>query len=94
MVEQQHQHNGHELGQTLGDSEGQGSLVCCSPWGREESDTVQQLNNNKMTTFSSEVPVTLGSVLSPGEHGSEVADIFCVNVRGKNLGKIPGKAVG
>ena len=22
----------------LGDSEGQGSLACCSPWGREESD--------------------------------------------------------
>ena len=25
--------NGHELGQTLGDSKGQGSLGCCSPWG-------------------------------------------------------------
>ena len=25
--------NGHELGQTLGDGEGPGSLVCCSPWG-------------------------------------------------------------
>ena len=28
-----HQLNGHEFKQTLGDSEGQGSLVCCSPWG-------------------------------------------------------------
>ena len=27
--------NGHEFEQTLGDSEGQGSLVCCSPWGRK-----------------------------------------------------------
>ena len=26
--------NGHEFEQTLGDGEGQGSLVCCSPWGR------------------------------------------------------------
>ena len=34
MVEWHHQLNGHEFGQTLGDSEGQGSLVCCSPWGR------------------------------------------------------------
>ena len=25
--------NGHEFEQTLGDSEGQGSQVCCSPWG-------------------------------------------------------------
>ena len=27
-----------ESEQTLGDSEGQGSLECCSPWGREELD--------------------------------------------------------
>ena len=25
------------VGQTLGDSEGQGGLACCSPWGRKES---------------------------------------------------------
>ena len=45
----QHQFNGHELGQTLGDGKGQGSLVCCSPWGCEESDLTWQLkqkNNN------------------------------------------------
>ena len=33
-----HQFNGHEFEQTLGDSEGQGSLACCSPWGSKESD--------------------------------------------------------
>ena len=33
------QFNGHELGQTPGDGEGQGGLACCSPWGRAESDT-------------------------------------------------------
>ena len=27
-----HQCNGHELGQTPGDGEGQGGLECCSPW--------------------------------------------------------------
>ena len=31
MVKQHHQLNGHEFEQTLGDSEGHGSLVCCSP---------------------------------------------------------------
>ena len=31
--------NGHEFEQTPGDSEEQGSLVCCSPWGHKESDT-------------------------------------------------------
>ena len=43
-----HQYNEHELGQTLGDSEGQGGLVCCSPWGRKESDTTEQMNNNSL----------------------------------------------
>ena len=33
MVGWHHRLNGHEFEQTLGDSEGQGSLVCCSPWG-------------------------------------------------------------
>ena len=36
MVGQCHQLNGHELEQTLGDSGGQGNLVCCSPWGHKE----------------------------------------------------------
>ena len=31
-VEWHHRFNGYELGQTLGGGEGQGSLVCCSPW--------------------------------------------------------------
>ena len=29
--------NGHECERTLGDSEGQGSLACFSPWGHRES---------------------------------------------------------
>ena len=33
MVGWHQQLNGHESEQILGDSEGQGSLVCCSPWG-------------------------------------------------------------
>ena len=37
--------NGHEFEQTLGDREGQGSLMCCSPWGHKESDMTLQLNN-------------------------------------------------
>ena len=39
-----HQLNGHEYEQALGDGEGQGSLVCCRPWDREELDTTEQLN--------------------------------------------------
>jgi len=36
MVGGHHQLNGHESEQTLGDSEGQGSLACCRPWGHKE----------------------------------------------------------
>ena len=39
-----HQCNEHELGQTLGDGEGQGSLRCCSPCGCKEEDMTGQLN--------------------------------------------------
>jgi len=46
MLGWHHQFNGHELGQTLGHSEGQGSLVRGSPWGHKESDMTWQLNNN------------------------------------------------
>ena len=42
-----HRLNGHELGQTPGDGEGQGSLACFSPWGHKEVDTNERLNNNK-----------------------------------------------
>ena len=48
MVGWRHQLNGHEFEQTLGDGEGQGSLVCCSPWCPKESDMTELLNNNKM----------------------------------------------
>ena len=41
--------NGHEFEQTLGDSEGQGSLMCCSPCGRRESDPIEWLNNSRET---------------------------------------------
>ena len=46
IVGEHHWFNGHELGQTPGDGEGQGSLVCCSPWGHVESDMTWWLNNN------------------------------------------------
>ena len=39
-----HQLDGHEFEEGLGDGEGQGSLVCCSPWGHKESDMAEQLS--------------------------------------------------
>ena len=41
MVGWHHQLDGHEFEQTPGNSEGQGSLVCCSPWSCKGSDTTE-----------------------------------------------------
>ena len=46
MVGWHHQLSGHdEFEQALGDGEGQEGLVCCSLWGRKESDVTEWLNN-------------------------------------------------
>ena len=45
MVGWPHRLNGHEFEQIPGDSEGWGSLACCSPWGCKELDTTEQLKN-------------------------------------------------
>ena len=41
IVGQHRRLNGREFEQTLGDKEGQGSLACCSPWSKRESDTTE-----------------------------------------------------
>ena len=39
-----------------GDSEGQGSLACCSPWGPKELDMTERLNNNNKVKMWDAVP--------------------------------------
>ena len=46
MVGSHHWLNGHEFEQAPGDGERQRVLVCCSPWGRKESDMTERLNDN------------------------------------------------
>ena len=51
MVGWHHRLNGHEFEQALGGGEGQGSLVCCSPWGHKQcwspwDRPTERLNNN------------------------------------------------
>ena len=36
--------DGHEFEQAAGIGDGQGSLGCCSPWGRKQLDMIEQLN--------------------------------------------------
>ena len=44
MVGWHHRLNGHGFEQAPGDGDGQGGLVCCSPWGCKKSETNEQLN--------------------------------------------------
>ena len=44
-----HWFDGHEFEQALGDGKGQGSLACCSSWGRKQSDTTEWLNISLLT---------------------------------------------
>ena len=43
LVGRHHRLNGHEFEWTLGVDDGQGGLVCCSPWGHKELETTDQL---------------------------------------------------
>ena len=48
MVGWHHRFNGHESEQTLEDSEGQGSLGCCSQWGHKELTMTEPLSTQCM----------------------------------------------
>ena len=53
MIGWHHQLDGHEFEQAPGVGDGQGSLVCCSPWGCKQSDTTERLNwTEKYMPFS------------------------------------------
>ena len=68
MVGWYHRLNGHELRQTLGDGEGQGDPVCCSPWGCKYSDMTKLLNNRPSEESSPGLGLQQGclpSTLSP-----------------------------
>ena len=58
---QHHQCNEQELGQTPGDGEGQGGLLCCSTWGRKESDTTGRLNKSEASDSSSKGMITVST---------------------------------
>ena len=55
MVGWHHWHNGHEFEQAPGVGDGQGRLVCCSPWGHKEWDTTEWLNWPDIVGFMSAI---------------------------------------
>ena len=52
MVGWDHRLDGHEFEQALGIGNDQGGLVCSSPWGRKESDIIEQLNWTDMSSIT------------------------------------------
>ena len=69
MVRQHHQLNGHEFEQTLGDTGGQRSLACCSPWGcRVRHDLVTEQQHFRFSQLgSSGIIGSYGNFVSPFE---------------------------
>ena len=63
LVGWHHRLNGLEFEQAPGNAKGQGSLACCSPWGRKESDTTKRLNNNVCYLFGL-LPIDIGFLTS------------------------------
>ena len=64
MVGWHHRLDGHEFEQALGVGDGQGSLVCCSPWGCKELDMTEKLN---WTGFKIIYEVHVSKIISRNE---------------------------
>ena len=91
MVGQHHQLNGHEFEQTQGDTEGQGSLVCCSSWDHKELDMIQQLNNtNAYIPLLLNLPLTTPHPTPLSKWNFVFHQKHRVSFRGKKPG-LPGK---
>ena len=72
MVGWHHWLNGYEFELCLGDGEGQGRLVCCSPWGLKELDVAERLNNTNLLKTSK---LNLKHLKEPG-FGQDVSCLF------------------
>ena len=90
----------HEFEQAPGDSEGQGSLMCCSSWGHKGSDMTSQLNNNKPIQVQTQWPSrfldmglqgTLKEWFSCSEVSSILGHYYLKHVAAKAPGKVKGK---
>jgi len=71
--------NGHELGQTPGDGEGQRSPACCSPWNGEELDKTWHLSNNNWLTRVSDAWNTAYHVVWLLENAMNVNSTQCID---------------
>ena len=81
MVGWHHRLNGHAFEQAPGDSEGQGSLACCSPWGCKVLDMTEPLNNTRSKPQTAKCQCILGK--------SEFKDsLVCYECSAETIGDI------
>ena len=93
MVGWHHWLNGHEFEQTLGVGDGQGSLVCCSPWGHKELDTTEWLSWNVGLHLADLQDLSLLALKLKKEHRDRNRDIKCLLDREpykRESAKVPG----
>ena len=75
-----HRLNGHEFKQTPGDSQAQGSLMCCSPWAHKELDTTERLNSSSKEHRLGKSQITVISMEQPSWNSNahdDLWNIFC-----------------
>ena len=72
MVGWHHCLNGHEFEQIPGDGEGQGSLVCCNPWGHKEVDMTEWLNNSDNIIYRRDNPLQYSCLENSMDRGATV----------------------
>ena len=72
MVRQHHQLNGHEFEQTLGDSEGQGSLACYNPW----TQSMQRVRQDLVTEQQQQMPKVLNPVSLKGGEKRQIISSY------------------
>ena len=83
MVGWHHRLKAHELKQAPGVGEGQGSLVCCSPWGHKESDMTEQLNSNRTWGVASQMALM---VKNPPANAGDPRDTVSIHGSGRSPG--------
>ena len=76
IVGWQYRLNGHKVEQSLGDTEGQGSLACCSPWGRKDLDTTSDWTPTKILLWNAEPYWSKGTLAKMYLHlgGGKITD--------------------
>ena len=77
MVGWHHRRDGQEFEQAPGVGDGQGSLVCCSPWGHKESDMTERLNWTEYHSLIQDTLTPDSKIVTEKNKSDFVLDLVC-----------------